>query len=119
MKKNTSKTLLYAAALALGAFLLMGSSKGDITGTEAHALVKAGAVLLDVRTPEEFSAGHVQGATNIPLDELAQRLDALKEKKNTDVVVYCHSGRRSALAVKALKEAGFSKVHDLGPMSAW
>ncbi len=119
MKKTATRNLLYAVALALGAFLFMGTGKGDITGEQAHGLVKAGAVLLDVRTPAEFSGGHVEGALNIPHEALPQRLDELKDKKNVDVVVYCHSGRRSAIAVKVLKDAGFTKVHDLGPMAAW
>lgn len=106
-----------AAGLAL---FLIGAGGGDtISGAEAQALVKKGALLLDVRTPEEFSAKHVDGAVNIPVDELGARLKELEGKKDGDVVVYCHSGRRSAMAKTLLTQKGFKKVHDLGAMANW
>lgn len=87
-----------------------------IDGEKARALVEAGAFLLDVRTPEEFAEGHVEGATNIPVDALAERLADVP--KDHDVVVYCRSGGRSARAASLLREAGY-EVHDLGAMDAW
>lgn len=87
-----------------------------IDGEKARALVEAGAFLLDVRTPEEFAEGHVEGATNIPVDALAERLADVP--KDHDVVVYCRSGGRSARAASLLREAGY-QVHDLGGMDAW
>lgn len=85
---------------------------------EAHRLVEAGALLLDVRTPAEFAAGHVAGAVNIPVQELRERLAELPAKEQP-VVVYCRSGARSASATAMLREAGHTAIHDLGPMSAW
>jgi rhodanese-related sulfurtransferase len=87
-------------------------------GAEARRLVGAGAVLLDVRTPEEFADGHVDGARNIPVQGLAGRLAEVGDK-GTPVVVYCRSGGRSATAARMLKGAGYTTVFDLGPMSAW
>ena len=84
----------------------------------AHQAVAAGARLIDVRTPEEFARGHLDGAVNIPFDQLADRV-AEVGPTDTAVVVYCHSGGRSAVATKTLHDAGFSKVVDLGPMRAW
>lgn len=62
-------------------------------------------VLLDVRTAQEFAAGHADGAINIPVQELPFRLHELAGSQK--IVVYCRSGARSALATKVLKTAGF------------
>lgn len=107
------------AALAL-AFLLLRSPRAGtrVDGAEARRLVSDGAVLLDVREPEEFAAGHLEGAINIPVDELGSRVGELGAKDRA-VVVYCRSGRRSADALGTLKAAGFAGAVDLGPMSAW
>ena len=74
--------------------------------------------LLDVRTPEEFAQGHVPGAVNIPHDQIAARLaDVPKDK---DVVLYCHSGRRSGLAAQVLAANGYTRLSHLdGDMIAW
>jgi phage shock protein E len=72
-------------------------------------------VLLDVRTPEEFAAGHVQGARNIPVQELAARLEELGSRQ-VRVGVYCRSGRRSAAAEALLRARGFERVSDLGDL---
>lgn len=102
-------------SLALGA-----CAAPTISGEAAHQLVqKQGALLLDVRTPEEFAEGHVDGAVNVPVQELEAKLASLPARKDQDVVVYCRSGVRSARASGILKSAGFSRVHDLGAMSNW
>lgn len=88
-----------------------------VDGTQARSLVADGAQLIDVRTPAEFAAGHVDGALNIPVSVLPVRLNELDSARA--VVVYCRSGGRSASAGGILHKAGFSHVHDLGPMSAW
>lgn len=114
------KNVLVAVALGAAVMFLMGAGSGaTITGDEAKALVKKGAFLLDVRTPQEFAAGHVEGATNIPVQELEAKLASVPAKKDQDVVVYCHSGRRSANAKQILEKAGWSKVHDFGAMTNW
>jgi len=91
-------------------------SGGRVHGQRAQALVSEGAILLDVRSPSEFAGGHVEGALNIPVQSLAQRMGELPKGKQ--IVVYCKSGRRSAAATKMIHEAKFD-VYDLGPMSAY
>jgi rhodanese-related sulfurtransferase len=77
-------------------------------------------VVLDVRTPEEYAAGHVPNATNIPHDELADRIGELGPDKSRDVFVYCKSGRRAELAAETLAAAGFTRIHHLtGDMDGW
>ncbi|WP_163783028.1 rhodanese-like domain-containing protein [Myxococcus vastator] len=87
-------------------------------GAEARRRVEAGATLVDVRTPEEYAAGHLPGAVNIPVGELARRLGELGSP-GTPLVVYCRSGARSGRAERLLKAQGFQDVFNLGPMSAW
>ena len=89
---------------------------GSVDGEEAQALVAQGAFLLDVRTPEEYAAGHIDGATNIPVEEVSGRTAELPT--DTVIVTYCRSGSRSATAAQTLRQAGL-EVCDLGPMSAW
>ncbi|MFZ5893330.1 MAG: rhodanese-like domain-containing protein [Myxococcota bacterium] len=72
--------------------------------------------LLDVRTREEFGAGHVEGAVNVPIDELERRLSELGSPEHP-IAVYCRSGRRSARAVSLLRAAGFETVTDLGGLA--
>jgi len=76
--------------------------------------------ILDVRTPEEFAAGHVPGAINIPYTELEERYSELELEGSDELVVYCQSGRRAAIAEAALSELGFTNVRDLdGHIAAW
>lgn len=94
-----------------------------IEADELLSLQKAEAsdlLLLDVRKPEEFAAGHVPGAINIPHDQLASRLAELPASRDKPVVVYCRSGRRSALAEDVLRQGGYTKVRHLkGDMLGW
>ena len=80
----------------------------------------AGLVVLDVRTPEEFAAGHVPGARNVSHDQLPAKLAELSVLKNKEVVLYCRSGRRTAIAEQTLRGAGFSNLRHLeGDWLAW
>lgn len=75
-------------------------------------------VVLDVRTPEEYVAGHVPGAVNIPYDQVVARLADVP--KDRDVVLYCHSGRRALLAADVLAGHGYTRLQHLeGDMTAW
>ncbi len=96
-----------------------GSKPGSntkVTGDEARAAVAAGALLVDVRSPEEFAGGHIDGARNIPIDSLTGRMAEIPKDK--PVVVYCAVGGRSAQAAVALSGAGYT-VKNLGAMSNW
>ena len=74
--------------------------------------------VLDVRTPEEYAAGHVPGAVNVPYDQVASHL--AKIPKDKEVVLYCRSGRRTGLAAEVLEANGYTKlVHLQGDMQAW
>lgn len=92
---------------------LLGEQKASLPN--AGELVAKGALLLDVRTPQEFAEDHVLGALNVPVQELSMRLDELGPKERP-IVIYCRSGARSASAKHLLQDAGFRHVHDMGAM---
>lgn len=74
-------------------------------------------VIIDVRSPQEFATGSIEGAVNLPLKGLPDSLLSEGIELDEEVVVYCRSGRRSAQAKTVLKAAGFELVFDGGPMS--
>jgi phage shock protein E len=76
--------------------------------------IRAGAMLVDVRTPEEYSQGHLQDSVNIPYDQLAARVNEIDQDKDRDIVVYCRSGRRSSLAKRTLESLGYTNVLNAG-----
>ena len=82
---------------------------------------KEGIQLVDVRTPKEFKAGHIKGATLINFfDESFKEVSTKKLNKNQPVYLYCRSGGRSAKAAKMYTNAGFKKVYNLlGGFNAW
>ncbi len=70
-----------------------------------------GHILIDVREPDEFAAGHAKGAINIPLNDIAQGAAQLGSvPKNAEVIVYCRSGNRSGVAMQILRQRGFTNV---------
>ncbi len=74
--------------------------------------------VLDVRSPEEYAAGHVPGAVNIPYDQMASRVAEVPKDK--DVVLYCRSGRRAAIAAEVLAGQGYERLQHLeGDIVAW
>lgn len=111
------KRFALLAFLSFSVAVTACAGEGYTPSAEAKALVKAGAVLVDVRTPEEFAAKHLDGAVNIPIDDLEARKAELPKDK--DIVLYCRSGARSARGKSLLTGAGYTKVHNLGPMSNW
>ena len=81
-------------------------------------MIRDGALLVDVRTPEEFSRGHIDGAINIPHSEIASRAAELGEDKSRGVVLYSGSGPRSSTALTTLSTMGFSNLFNAGNYQA-
>ena len=77
-----------------------------------------GAVLLDVRTPQEYGEGHIPGSVNVPLQTLDGE-GAVPAGRDAPLFVYCHSGARSAQAVKLLARMGYTQVKNIGGMAAY
>ena len=100
---------IFLQAVVLVLFALTAHAKDvSFNGTKP-------AVIIDVRTPQEFSAGHIDGAINIPVDQIGQGIQSIKGlKKDSPVLVYCRSGRRSALARGMLEKQGYQHIIDGG-----
>lgn len=81
-------------------------------GTDFRTLHLEGACIIDVRTPAEYKSGHIKGSVNVPLQELAGKLQELN--KNKPIIVCCASGMRSASATSILKQKGFEAYNGGG-----
>lgn len=94
----------------------------EVPLAEAPTAVQQADVLLDVREPDEFAAGHVPGALNVPRGMLEFRLSATPalEPRDLKVVLYCKTSGRAALAAVALQEMGYLNVRSIaGGFDAW
>lgn len=107
------KIWVLIGGMVLVAFIVKAMGTSRANSAVAKTKITQGALVLDVRTPGEYRAGHYEGALNLPLQELETRLDELKDKQRA-VVVYCASGMRSAQAARILASAGFSDVTNAG-----
>ena len=76
-------------------------------------------VVLDVRTPSEYSSGHLKGARLVPVQELSEKLPQLTSLKSKPLLVYCRSGHRSAAASKILADHGFKPLNMKGGIVRW
>lgn len=72
--------------------------------------------LIDVRTPEEYAAGHLEGAINIEYRQIQTKIVQVGVKTNDEVILYCHSGRRAGIASETLKGLGYPNVQNYGGM---
>lgn len=77
----------------------------EVSRDEAQKLIDDGAQLIDVRVEHEWEVGHIAGATHLPLDELAARVNEIDKER--PVVLYCRGGNRSTMAAAALADAGY------------
>jgi len=116
METGIKAGIAVVGVLVVGYFVFLRGNR--VSGAEARSLVEHGARLVDVRTPEEFAAGHIPGAVNVPVQSLDGRFGELGPK-DRPVVLYCQSGMRSGRAARMLRSAGFASVHNLGGMSRW
>ncbi len=98
-----------------------GENYQNITAAQVKARLDKGDMLtvIDVRTKEEYASGHVPGSILIPFDEIKAKAGQLPQDKNTEIVVYCRSGRRSAIAADTLIALGYNRIYDMGAISSW
>ncbi|MHB8621202.1 MAG: rhodanese-like domain-containing protein [Chloroflexota bacterium] len=90
----------------------------EVSVEEAKRRLDEGAILIDVRDPEEWRSGHAGGARHIPLGQLGSRIDEVPRDK--EVLLICRSGGRSASAVRLLRNAGYEKaINVAGGTTAW
>ena len=90
----------------------------DVNQGVANYYNTPGAVLLDVRTQQEYSEGHIPGSENVPLQTL-DKVRSVVENKDTELFVYCYSGARSRQAASALRQMGYTNVQNIGGIAAY
>jgi rhodanese-related sulfurtransferase len=113
---------LAVVMVGAGIFLVVrssgGSPSGQISVAQAYQDYRGGALVLDVRTKDEWNQSHIAGAILIPLDELGQRLGEVPH--NQEVILVCQTGVRSAQALQILDQAGFANAASMtGGLEAW
>lgn len=116
----TTTLLLFLAlglATAAPSAIRLPPKVGEKALVELLADKASKVLLLDVRTPQEYAEGHIPGAALIPYDELAAKFK--EADKERPIVVYCRSGRRSAIAADTLKGMGYTNVSDFGGYTNW
>lgn len=108
----TGTTLLIVALVLMG--LWWRRSAGQISARQARVLLRAGALVIDVRTAGEFVAGHLQQAVNLPLNEIETQVTRRVDRKDRVLLLHCKSGARSRAAVHQLRAMGYESAYNLG-----
>lgn len=117
--KTSFRALFLAASLLVAAFAAE-AGPGTVDVKQGASLQSEGALLIDVREPDEYAQGHAPGSTLIPLGQLQQRLLEFSARKDKPIALICRSGNRSGVAQKILEKAGFTRtVNVAGGMNAW
>ena len=122
------KRIIIAVSVALMLIPLLIGCNGNnksayeqITPAEAKALIDSeeGYIILDVRTPEEFAEGHIEGAILIPDHEIGEKAENVLTNKDQLILVYCRSGRRSKNAASVLAALGYTNIKEFGGILDW
>lgn len=90
-----------------------GIQNGDITAEEMKNKIMQGAILIDVRSRQEYQEGHLPGAINIPEYEVMRRIEKEIPKKNQLIVAYCQYGGRSRNVCRMMQRIGYTNVYNL------
>ena len=115
--KPTSALFSFAMVFAVACYSASTETVNTIT-PEVLAAIEQQALIVDVRTPEEFADGHYPGAINIPHETILDGLNQLGVTAEAAVILYCRSGNRSGQAEQALLEKGFTQAKNAGGLEA-
>ncbi|WP_077755615.1 rhodanese-like domain-containing protein [Shewanella psychrophila] len=110
MKNRSFIVIFTLLSLLVSQFALAADKDPKVTWDK----IDAGATVIDVRTAEEFAAGHLDNAINIPFEEIAAEIKKLDIAKDTQIVLYCRSGRRSGIAFDTLVSEGYTNSYNGG-----
>ena len=125
MKFIVDNWMLILIALSSGGMLawplVRGANAGSLTAQGAVQLInRERAVVVDVREPEEFAAGHVTGAKNVPLNQLEEKLAAAVKNKSVPLLLVCATGARAQRAVATAKKLGYEQAQAVsGGLKSW
>jgi phage shock protein E len=109
---------LIAGAVVVVVMVMVLSARAAGDSATAKKKIAGGALIIDVRTANEYAAGHLDGATNIPYDAIGGRIAAVTTNKAQEIVVYCRSGGRAGAAQKTLQGLGYTNVVNGGGYEA-
>lgn len=115
---NLPGALFAFAMLFTVACYSASTGTGDRIAPGILVAIEQQALIVDVRTPEEFADGHYPGAINIPHESILDGLNQLGVTTSTAVILYCRSGNRSGQAEQALREKGFTEARNAGGLEA-
>ena len=115
--KSTAALFSFAMVFTVGCFSAT-SETGDTITPEVLSAITHQALIVDVRTSEEFADGHYPGAINIPHETIMEGLNQLGVTADTSVILYCRSGNRSGQAEQVLREKGFTEARNAGGLEA-
>ena len=115
--KPTAALFSFAMVFTVACFSAT-SETGDTITPEVLSAITHQALIVDVRTSEEFADGHYPGAINIPHETIMEGLNQLGVTADTSVILYCRSGNRSGQAEQVLREKGFTEARNAGGLEA-
>lgn len=115
--KSTAALFSFAMVFTVACFSAT-SETGDTITPEVLSAITHQALIVDVRTSEEFADGHYPGAINIPHETIMEGLNQLGVTADTSVILYCRSGNRSGQAEQVLREKGFTEARNAGGLEA-
>ena len=115
--KSTAALFSFAMVFTVACYSATSETRDTIT-PEVLLAIEHEALIVDVRTPEEFADGHYPGAINIPHETILDGLNQLGVTQVTPVILYCRSGNRSGQAEQALQEKGFTEATNAGGLEA-
>ena len=104
----------FLAVVALAGGYMYFKRSGQVPAKEATEYLQNGAMVIDVRSPNEFESGHILQAHNMPLDRIEVMVPSVVRDKSKVLLLHCSTGVRSGIAKKKLEEIGYSKVFNLG-----
>ncbi|WP_165839954.1 rhodanese-like domain-containing protein [Motiliproteus coralliicola] len=97
--------------------LLSNGAIADSREAKAWQLIEQGALVIDVRTTEEYAQAHLKSSVHIPYPEIVARFSQMEIRKDLPIVLYCRSGNRSGIAYKMLSQAGYTALHNGGGLN--
>lgn len=109
-----SSWIPFLAVLALLVVYMYTKRSGQISSKEAAEYLKNGAMVIDVRSVNEFESGHILQAYNLPIDRIEMMVPAVVRDKSKVLLLHCSTGVRSGLAKKKLEGLGYQNVFNLG-----
>ena len=125
MKHKGSRSIIRVLALIMASVFLLGacgdSGYKQISQDEAMQIMQeeTGYLIVDVRRPDEFASGHIEGAINVPNEGIEDEMPAELPDKDQLLLVYCRTGRRSKEASEKLAKIGYTNVYEFGGITTW